>query len=794
MKSTALKTAAKAFLIALVIPCLLLTGLEFAARLAGAGYPSQLFIREKGGDGSEYLRVNYRAAKRYFPGHLARRPLPEIMPAVKPAGRLRIFVLGESAARGEQLADFSFARMLEACLNDGRPEKVAEVINTGIPAINSWVLREFAREILNYSPDLLIIYAGHNEFIGPYGPAGLNGLATHRNAALAGIWASSLRLIQALKGDRIPENLASGWKGLEMFLSNLILPGSEAITRCQNNWRANLNDIFSTAKQAGVPVIWCRVPVNRRDCPPFASDETGFDDTIRAAVASISQAISTENFSTAAQQLQPLKNRFGGNAMLSYLEGRVRLSEGNRQQAAKNFGEALANDCFRIRTTDQFNDTAAECAQLHGALLADVEKTFTENSEAEIIGCDLVYDHVHLTLKGHYLAARTIFKAMQQLFPQAKQLPADFPTLEAMVESIGYTANDEIEHWQHVIDSMSLPPFTLQPGNSMHLSVIKSRLEENRKALNPEACIIMTRAAAGRQPGNWAVLNRLAMLCHEDPVQAEKCFIQSLALNQFNIDTINNYGLLLLTSGRKTEAEKMFLQALEIAPDFARAHYNLGLIHAEAPGTVEQAKTDYMAATRNDPGMAAAWRNLANLYFRQGSNSEALKIYRQAIKSCPDDILLHLGAGNCLLQMQKFEEGQRVFSEAAGRFPESPLPLYSLGLACEKQKQFKEAGDYYQKSGRLKHLPAFTRLFELQFAGKLSLSSKAIVSDATLACQISDFSDPWLMQVLAAGYLENGQKQEAAGILHRALATAEAQGKNELAAEIKSNLKLTGAD
>lgn len=793
MKSTAFKMTAKVILIALVIPCLLLTGLEFAARLAGAGYPSQLFVKEKSNDGSEYLRANYRVAQRFFPGHLARKPLPEIMPTIKPAGRLRVFVLGESAARGEQLADFSFSRMLETCCNDGRSEKIVEVINTGIPAINSWVLREFAREIIDYNPDLLVIYAGHNEFIGPYGPSGLNGMPFTRKAALAGIWASSLRLIQTLKGDRIPESLSSGWKGLEMFLSNLVPPGSDAITQCQNNWRANLNDIFAIAKQAGIPVIWCRVPVNRLDCPPFASDETGFDDQTRATVASLSQAIFAQNYATASQQLQVLRNRFSRNAMLSYLEGKVALALGNRQQAAINLGEALENDCFRARTTDRFNQIAAECAQLHGAAHADVEKAFVENSASGIIGCDLIYDHVHLTFKGHYLAAHTIFKTMQSLFPQSKQLPASFPTLDTMAEAIGYTTNDEINHLQHVIDSMSLPPFTLQPGNSERLSELKSRLAASKKALSTEACIITTRAATGRQPGNWAALHRLAMLCRQDPTQAEKCFIQSLALNPFNIDTINNYGL-LLTSDRKAEAEKLFLKALAIAPDFARAHYNLGLIHSENPDTVEQAIIDYKTAARYDPGMTAAWRNLANIYFRQGNYSESLRVYRQAIKSCPDDVLLHLGAGNSLLQMQKGEEGRQVFTDTARRFPGSPLPFYSLGLACEKQGNYNEAADYYRKSGDLMHLPAFTRLFELHFAGKASLAPEQIIADATRACQMSDFTDPWLMQVLAAGYLENGQKQEATGILHRALAAAEAQGKNELAAEILSNLQLAGQE
>ena len=111
-----LKKVILAILWLFVLPVLLLGLAELACYATGIGYPASLFIKDKMPDGQTCLRINYQAARRFFPGNLARRPLPEIMPAVKPVKRLRIFVLGESAARGEKLADFSFARMLEAAV------------------------------------------------------------------------------------------------------------------------------------------------------------------------------------------------------------------------------------------------------------------------------------------------------------------------------------------------------------------------------------------------------------------------------------------------------------------------------------------------------------------------------------------------------------------------------------------------------------------------------------------------------------------------------------------------------
>jgi lysophospholipase L1-like esterase len=496
----------KIFAITLILPCLLLLCIEALAWLAGAGYPSSLFINEGGPDGKVYLRANYRVGQRFFPGTLARKPLPEIMAAEKPVGRMRIFVLGESAARGEQLADFSFSRMLEAAINHEKPQKIVEVINTGIPAINSWVLREFAREVVNYQADLVIVFAGHNEFIGPYGPAGVSGTPRSRAAVLTGIWASSLRLIQLLKGDRIPAELHSGWRGLEMFFKNLILPGSKAIRLCLENWQANLNDIFSVVREAGVPVIWCRVPVNQRECPPFASDESILDEQTRAAIASISQTVDKGDFAEAMHTIEKLRGDCEEHALLNYFEGQSQLALGKTIEAANCFKKALANDCFRVRTTVQFNDSAAECARLNGAREANIEQTFIENSQHGIIGSDLIYDHVHLTFKGHYLTAAALFKTIQATMPRtAEQLPQKFPEFEEMSAIMGFTSQDAIDNLVHIIGSLSRPPFSLQAGHKQRLKKLEEELGKEKQRHQPDTCIIMTRAAiSGQQQQDWA--------------------------------------------------------------------------------------------------------------------------------------------------------------------------------------------------------------------------------------------------------------------------------------------------
>ncbi|NCB39807.1 MAG: SGNH/GDSL hydrolase family protein, partial [Erysipelotrichia bacterium] len=515
--NNAIRVVGKLLVSCIVLPCIFLILLEAAARSTDIGYPSTLFIEETTADGA-WLRPNYRVGYRFFPAKLARKPLPEIMPAIKPADRLRIFVLGESAARGEQLADFSFSRMLEVALQNGSLQKKVEVINTGIPAINSWVLRDFAREIMNYQPDLIVVYAGHNEFIGPYGPGSVFGLAGNRNAALIGIWASSLRLIQALKPDKLPAELARGWQGLEMFMKNSIKPDSKAISDCLENWRKNLDDIFATAAAAKIPVIWCRVPVNHKDCPPFISDESGFLPETTALIEQIKKYSENNEHQKVLQNIDKIRTKVKNHALADYLEGSARLALGDPKSAGQCFKNALNNDCFRVRTTDIFNDAAAEAAKRHKVHIADIEAAFVGNSGNGIIGAELIYDHVHLTLKGHHIAAAGIFSSIKNIQPALMQsMPDKFPDLEEIKKYTGFTDQDEIDNLTHIISSIQEPPFTSQFMHNSRLKQLNMQIETLKKSRKDFATnIALISDAAIRQPFNWAIQNRLAMMLRHD--------------------------------------------------------------------------------------------------------------------------------------------------------------------------------------------------------------------------------------------------------------------------------------
>ena len=98
------------------------------------------------------------------------RSLDRIACAVaKPAGTLRVVVVGESTAAGFPFAPhFSFARVLEARLRRDHPGRAIEVVEFGRAADPSAAVAATAREAMACAPDLLVICSGHNEYQASY--------------------------------------------------------------------------------------------------------------------------------------------------------------------------------------------------------------------------------------------------------------------------------------------------------------------------------------------------------------------------------------------------------------------------------------------------------------------------------------------------------------------------------------------------------------------------------------------------------------------------------------------------
>src|SRR4051794_33654624 len=77
-----------------VVPALLLVFVEVLLRLCGYGHAPSFFLPRDNG-GAEAFIENQDFGLRFFPTAQTRFPMPLVLPAPKPAGTYRIFILGE---------------------------------------------------------------------------------------------------------------------------------------------------------------------------------------------------------------------------------------------------------------------------------------------------------------------------------------------------------------------------------------------------------------------------------------------------------------------------------------------------------------------------------------------------------------------------------------------------------------------------------------------------------------------------------------------------------------------------
>jgi len=182
----------------ILVPLLILFLLELFLRLFNYGNSYSLFIEYKGD--KDYLVFNPDASKKFFTEEqIATKGNSEIFKKKKDSNTIRIFVLGESTTIGyPYFHNGSFHRWLQYRLTHTYPDKNFEIINLSLTAVNSYTVLGFAKEVVNYEPDAVLIYTGHNEFYGAMGAASTQNLGSNPHLINFILGLRNLRLAQLI--------------------------------------------------------------------------------------------------------------------------------------------------------------------------------------------------------------------------------------------------------------------------------------------------------------------------------------------------------------------------------------------------------------------------------------------------------------------------------------------------------------------------------------------------------------------------------------------------------------------
>jgi len=357
---------------------------------------------------------------------------PQEFLAAKPANGFRVFVVGESSAAGVPYTSaHAFAAFLASSLRAALPDRHVEVVNAAVPGYGSRRMLPVVEDIALHEPDLLILYAGHNELAEPRYYAHL----VDMDPRLFRLWewlaqtrlyrlAAQLPVVGVAAEPAPPRfDFETLDNPLQMFAVRTehldgAYPSDRERAWAEQHYRFNVEQMVATMQRAGARVMLVTIGQNlagwapggsahRADLGPeqaraweiaYARGETlAARGDCAGALAAYDEALALDD--------QHAGLHFAKARCLARLE---RYDEARTQYLA-------ASDLDRMPhgAPSRFNEVLREVANERGALFVDAAAVLEQASPHGLVGDELFVDLVHPNLEANQRIAAAIVDGLR---------------------------------------------------------------------------------------------------------------------------------------------------------------------------------------------------------------------------------------------------------------------------------------------------------------------------------------------------------------------------------------------
>ena len=354
-------------------------------------------------------------------------------PQEKTAGSYRIFCTGGSTTYGRPYANAtSYCGWLRQFLAALDPARTWEVINAGGISYASYRVALLTEELIDYQPDLFIVYSGHNEFLEKRTYDQL--IETPR--AIHGItaWLRKTRLFSAMQEllQQDPPNTGED-DAADELLAEEVAPlldssvGLDAYTRDDElreqilrHYRFNLARTIDIAASVGARSIVVTPASNLRNSSPFknefAEDLSPEDrGAVQALLKSARQDIAQGQPDEALVSIDRAQSLDARHARTWFLKGHALEALGRHEEALAAYQRARDEDIVPLRALTTMDGIVRDVATDRGVPLIDFAGIVAERSPNGIAGESLFLDHVHPTIEGNRLLALALIDEMRRL-------------------------------------------------------------------------------------------------------------------------------------------------------------------------------------------------------------------------------------------------------------------------------------------------------------------------------------------------------------------------------------------
>ncbi|MCC9641344.1 SGNH/GDSL hydrolase family protein [Rhodopirellula sp. JC740] len=354
---------------------------------------------------------------------------PDSFPATKASGTRRVFVLGGSTVQGKPFAtETAFSTWLRLRLQSADPQSNYEVINCGGTSYASYRVSKILNEVLEYEPDAVVLYTGHNEFLEDRTYAHVRDMnAVSRWATGIGSKLHSVRWVQSL--------FEASYERTELAASvETILDQPGGLNSYERDpiWKSGVEKHFANTlekiaqqtRKNDLPLIMCVPASDLVNTPPFKiqtrSDWTEDEENRFRTAWSIARD-SDQNPPRRISAMRECLSMDPFHAGANYALGRLLYDRGDVVQARQYLTAARDHDVCPLRATSAIVQATKDIAARYRIPLVETPTLLDERDFRGVMIADQVpdpsrfVDHVHPSIAGHQKIAAALTQQFEKL-------------------------------------------------------------------------------------------------------------------------------------------------------------------------------------------------------------------------------------------------------------------------------------------------------------------------------------------------------------------------------------------
>jgi tetratricopeptide (TPR) repeat protein len=334
----------------------------------------------------------------------------------------RIFLLGGSTTRGFPFTKrtISYSGFLQNILTDILPNHNIEIINAGYDALSSFAVLDIFKRVINQNPDLIIVYTGHNEFIGHFGTNSTVNLGKSRLLikSIISLQNSKLFLLTKLavfkiksllkKNNSEPVNLFRA-----MLKKSKVSWNEHDHELTETNYKLNLTEMATLAREKKVQIVFSSLASNFSDFEPLRSEistpaQDNSKQKIKILLSQVKTQLKEKNFKKAILLNKRAIDIDSNYAKSHYQIGKVYIAASQFSKANTHFKLARDLDRIHLRSCSKLNSIIHKIGKEQKIPVIDMEESLKVHSKNGILGENFFLEHVHPNINGHLLMGETI--------------------------------------------------------------------------------------------------------------------------------------------------------------------------------------------------------------------------------------------------------------------------------------------------------------------------------------------------------------------------------------------------